>query len=217
MRSTASGRRIWAARDLSREVSHAEALRAALALASVPGWHWRVSGEQATFALVAALEAAAAAGQVVISAGGERWSCRGRVTRSALQIGASREGDWLGLAGFAEIDGERVELALLLEAVRRGDRHVRTGDRTFVAPDEVLLVDLAPLADLVFETDRGLFASVAAATALASLCPNGARDVEGERSPRASAAHRGRSARRALARGLALRRSCARSSSSSSP
>ena len=91
---------------------------------------------------------------------------RPRLTRPSLRhlrIRVEARGDWFGLDGEVDVDGERVQLALLLAAVRRRRRYVRVGKRRWMALTEELRQRLAPVVDLVFDSRQGLELSPAAA------------------------------------------------------
>lgn len=55
------------------------------------------------------------------------------MTRKELRVRITHTRDLLRIAGGIEIDGHRVALALLLEAIRQGRRYVVIGPHMFVA------------------------------------------------------------------------------------
>ena len=86
-----------------------------------------------------------------------------------------REGrDWFGLDGDAEIDGERISLALLLDGLRRGDRFVKIGERRWVQLEETLREKLELVALATQSTKHGVEVALPAAEALLGLQAAGA-------------------------------------------
>ncbi|MHB8879842.1 MAG: DEAD/DEAH box helicase, partial [Myxococcaceae bacterium] len=169
VRGKCDGVRAFTRRDLEAERAEALALWAKLGLpASGDGpVQSAVDGTEALDLLVR-LEVHAREGLEV------HWPPKKpRISRPArakdvrLQV---REGrDWFGLDGGADVDGERIELALLLEAARRKERYVKLSDERFVALSEELAGQLQPLADQVFMGKNGPEVGFAAAPFLEDL------------------------------------------------
>ena len=86
-----------------------------------------------------------------------------------LRVSVKDARDWFGLAGAAEVDGDRIELAVMLEAARRRQRFVPVGENAWAEVSAELLAKLAPLADLAVTTERGPEVSLGAAPALEAL------------------------------------------------
>jgi superfamily II DNA or RNA helicase len=160
--------RIYCQRDLDQERQAAQALLARLGLpAPEAGVPVRVEGDEA-LELCRRLEEEARAGLEV------RWPPqRPRLSRSvqrkdlALRVTEGR--DWFGLGGGAEVDGARVELAVLLEAAREKRRWVTAGDDQWVELSEELRARLEPLADVTFEGKHGPEVTLGAAPTLEAL------------------------------------------------
>ncbi|MBI5544834.1 MAG: hypothetical protein HY901_13170, partial [Deltaproteobacteria bacterium] len=175
----AEGRRVFVDRDQVDEVARARQLLCELALPPVPepgpeqpAWSpWRIdlAGEEG-LDLLAALERRAGTDVVVEWPREEQ---RIKVTRSAepksLTVSIERRQDWFGLSGEVEIDGERVALAVLFDAMRRGRRYVELGPGRFMAVSEELRARASKAAEVVHVGRAGLEASLAAAEALDDL------------------------------------------------
>lgn len=166
------GRRVHVERDFDAELARARALFAGLPLPSPSSektWRCELSGD-AALDLLAAIERAAGPELVV------EWprdAEKIRVTRTAgpesLKVAVENRQDWFGLSGEVEIDGERLTLALLFDAARRGRRYVQVGPGRFVALSEELRARAARAADVVHTGRAGIEASLAAAPALDDL------------------------------------------------
>jgi superfamily II DNA or RNA helicase len=170
------GVRLSARRDHAAERAAAEHLLTVLPLADATHegrWRRRVTGEERALALV---EALAELGPLVVvewPKGVDPWRWLGKVTRKELRVRVAMGRDLLGIEGEIEIDGRRVALALLLEAIRQGRRYVIIGPRAFVAIAADLRERLDALRDLVFDGRSGLEAGRAAAPVLADLSGEG--------------------------------------------
>ncbi|WP_164008770.1 DEAD/DEAH box helicase [Pyxidicoccus trucidator] len=164
--------RVRVCRALEAERAEASALLERLGL---PADSHRFTREDvaSTLALLEALEPLA--GPAVTVEWEERpWKVSRWADLSGLKVRVERGRDWFGVQGGAEVDGERVELAVLLEAVRRGHRYARLGPGRWMRLTEELRERLAPLSDLAHSTRHGLEVSAAAAPALDALAEAGA-------------------------------------------
>ncbi len=170
VRGKVDGARAFTRRDLEAERAGAHSLWAKLGLAAAGD-----GPVQSTVEGAAALDLLVKLEQLSKSEGLEvHWPPKKpRVSRPVrardLRL-AVREGrDWFGLDGSAEVDGQRVELALLLEAARRRERYVKLSDERFVALSDELQSQLQPLADQVFVGRNGPELGPAAAHVLEEL------------------------------------------------
>ncbi|NOK13913.1 DEAD/DEAH box helicase [Corallococcus exercitus] len=102
------------------------------------------------------------------------WSVT-RAETPNVRVQVLREHDWFGAKGGVELDGARVELAVLLEAVRRRQRYVPLGKGRWLRLTEALREQLTPLADVAHPGRKGLEVSAAAAPVLDTLEKAGAR------------------------------------------
>ncbi len=166
------GRRVHVERDFDAELSRARALLAGLPLpppSPEKPWRYELEGD-AALDLLSAVERAVGPELVV------EWprdAQKVRVTRPAgpesLKVSIESRQDWFGLSGEVEVDGERIALALLLDAARRGRRYVQVGPGRFMALSDELRARAARAADVVHQGRAGLEASLAAASALDDL------------------------------------------------
>jgi superfamily II DNA or RNA helicase len=165
--------RVMVRRALEAERAEADALLERLGLPT--GVH-RFAREDAasTLALLEALEPLADS-SVRVEWEERPWKVSQWADMSRLKVRVERGRDWFGVEGGAQVDGERVELALLMEAVRKGHRYARLGPGRWLRLTDELRERLAPLADLAHPTRHGLEVSAAAAPALDALAEAGAR------------------------------------------
>ena len=70
---------------------------------------------------------------------------------SALRVQIDRKRDWFGIDGDLKVEAGRIELALVLDAVRRQRKFVRLDAERWVELTDVLRQRLAGLADRTFE------------------------------------------------------------------
>ena len=97
----------------------------------------------------------------------------------ALKVTIRNDLDWFGVLGDLSVEGERVELARLLEAARRRAKWVQVQPHTYVELNDVLRRHLERLSDHVHVTQQGLKVGPAALEALRALEHSGA-ELEGE-------------------------------------
>ena len=165
---TESGARRYVRRNFEEELSAATVLWGRLQLAPpAGGLSVRVEGMEA-IELLKALEQLSSEGVEIV------WPAkRPTLTRAAGMRDLSvtvREGrDWFGLAGMAEVDGETVELAALLEAARSKRRYVQIREDHFAEISQELLSRLEPLAQMTFDGKQGAEVNLSAADALNAL------------------------------------------------
>ncbi|MHB1844346.1 MAG: SNF2-related protein [Deltaproteobacteria bacterium] len=161
-------RRVATRREMAAELEQAGALAATLpldgALETSP-WRWELPPGDGALDLLSALQARAEAGTPV------EWRERpARIVHGAtaknLRVEVKDRRDWFGLEGGLEIDGERVELALLLDAARAERRYVPVGEGKWVEISAELRGRLARAAAVVHTGRSGLEVGFAAAEAL---------------------------------------------------
>jgi superfamily II DNA or RNA helicase len=92
----------------------------------------------------------------------------------ALKVHVERRNEWFGVLGGLSVEGERVELARLLEAARRKERHVPVRPGSYVELSDALLRHLEALADHVRPSRQGLEMGPSGAFALRLLETAGA-------------------------------------------
>ncbi|WIG94817.1 DEAD/DEAH box helicase [Myxococcus sp. SDU36] len=175
VRGVRGRQRVRVSRNLAAERAEAAALLERLGLPH--GAHRFTRGDVASS--LALLEALAplddGEGVRVEWAQQQPWRVSSTPDASALRVRVGSGQDWFGVEGELKVDGERVALAVLLEAVRRRSRYVRLGPGRWMRLTDSLRERLAPLADLTFPTRKGLEVSAAAAPVLDGLEEAGAR------------------------------------------
>ncbi|AUX43524.1 helicase SNF2 [Sorangium cellulosum] len=92
----------------------------------------------------------------------------------ALKVVLERRRVWFGALGGLSVEGERVELARLLDAARRKERYVEVEAHTYVELDEALRRHLERLADHAHVSRHGVEVGPSAAEALRALEADGA-------------------------------------------
>ncbi|CAM3434704.1 DEAD/DEAH box helicase [Corallococcus sp. ZKHCc1 1396] len=98
-----------------------------------------------------------------------------------LKVVLQRKRDWFGVLGGLAVEGERVELARLLDAARRKERFVQVDANTWVEIEAALREHLERLSDHTYASRHGLEVGPSAAEALAGLGTAGA-DIEADAS-----------------------------------
>lgn len=73
------------------------------------------------------------------------WQLRRALPLAKLELQVADRRDWFGLAGGIELDGQRVQLALLLDAARRRSRYVKLADGEWAPFEDSLRRFLARL------------------------------------------------------------------------
>jgi superfamily II DNA or RNA helicase len=165
-------RRVFARRDFAREEAAAKALLATLPLPEeVHGFAVELEGD-AALDLVAHLGERPPEPGVTVE-----WAATRRVTRRAssrdLRVEVTSQRDWFGLGGKLDVDGVEIELALALDAARRGTRYVEAAPGTWIALGEQLRKKLARAAEHAHAGKKGLEVSLAAAPAIEELAEGG--------------------------------------------
>lgn len=93
----------------------------------------------------------------------------------ALRVQLEQKHEWFGLLGDLSVEGERVELAVVLEAARRNERYVRATEHSYVELSAALLETLQSLEPHAHSTARGVELGVAAIETIESLEALGAK------------------------------------------
>jgi superfamily II DNA or RNA helicase len=92
----------------------------------------------------------------------------------ALTVSVERRRDWFGVLGGLAVEGERVELARLLDAARRNERFVRVDANSFVEIESALREQLSRLSDHAHVSRHGLEIGPAAVESMHALQAAGA-------------------------------------------
>ena len=175
---------VHAVRNLEREVLSARALQAKLPLeaaeleespATAP-FTFLLPGPQRALAVLSAARALEPAPLL-------EWDDRPlRVYQAqglqSLTVAVEKRRDWFGVLGGLQVEGERVELARLIEAARRRERFVRVGDgdgQAWVELEERLQRHLRQLGDHLHTSQHGLETGPSAVGEFAALGAAGAQ------------------------------------------
>jgi superfamily II DNA or RNA helicase len=94
---------------------------------------------------------------------------------SDLKVTVERKRHWFGVLGELAVQGERVELARLLDAARRKERFVHVSSNSYVEIEEALRQHLERLSDHAYLSRHGLEVGPSAAEALSALGNAGAK------------------------------------------
>lgn len=171
------GATVFARRDLAAESERArslvESLRIPTDRQTQPFRFVLEQGQEGLEALVR-IEELAEAGTVVVEWANTRRTIR-KTSAGNLRVRIERRQDWFGIDGEAEIDGEKVQLAVLVDAARRGEKFVPVGEGAWLHLSELLQERLQAVADHTFAGKHGLEVSSAAARAVNDLAADGAR------------------------------------------
>jgi len=92
----------------------------------------------------------------------------------SLRLHIGRNRNWFGMLGELSVAGERVELARLLDAARRHERHVKVDAYTYIEITEALGKHLEHLADHAQDDAHGLRIGVSGVPCLLALESAGA-------------------------------------------
>jgi superfamily II DNA or RNA helicase len=156
-----------------RAAQIAETLRLGTLNSSHP-WHWHLPTNDDALDLLAQLADQPIEDLVVQWPEGSQRTVSRVVQPAALRVQIDQQQDWFGLAGTIEIDGQEVELAKILHAMRKGQRYVEVGPNQFVRLAQTLRQSLEALDDVTHETRSGrLEFDATAAPVLEKLCDPG--------------------------------------------
>ena len=166
-----------AVRDFARERSAADALQALLPLEAADAdearFSFLFSSAQDGLALLAAAQALSPRPDVEwVGTPLRLFGTRGP---GALKVHVGRRQAWYGLLGGLSVEGERIELARLLDAARRKDRFVEVSASGYVELEAALRLHLERLADHAHEARQGLAVGPSAAMLVAALSAAGAQ------------------------------------------
>ncbi len=170
------GQRGYVRRRLSDELALQRSLLARLPLADAeegPPHCFRVDSLEAALEVVKALEhpPSGLEAQWV----DERPRLVSRVGAKAVRLEIKRHHDWFGIDGDVKVEQGRLELAVLLDAMRHQQRYVRVGVASWVELTDELRARLQPIADHAFATRGRIELSIGAMPAMTALIEDGAK------------------------------------------
>jgi SNF2 family DNA or RNA helicase len=170
------GVRGYVRRALDKERAWMRERLAALPLGAAeeerPGW-FRITSVDAALDVVTALELPPQG--IEAQWVDERPRVISRVGAKQLRVDIRQERDWFGIDGDLAVDNNRLELAVLLDAMRRQQRYVRVGAASWLELGDALRAKLTPLADHTFASRDRLEVSLGAVPAIDALIADGAR------------------------------------------
>ncbi|HET7505072.1 MAG TPA: SWIM zinc finger family protein, partial [Kofleriaceae bacterium] len=170
------GERGYVRRALSSESEHARSRLAGLPLDGAeegPPFCYRVGDPEAALRLVAALETPPPG--LCVEWLDKKPVIARSVGADALRVHVERRRDWFGIAGEIKIEAGRLELAVLLDAARRQQRFVKTGEGAWIELADTLRQRLAAIADQTFAAQNHLEVSPGAVPAVHALAEAGAQ------------------------------------------
>ncbi|HZH03908.1 MAG TPA: SNF2-related protein, partial [Myxococcaceae bacterium] len=171
-------RAVHAVRDLAREKASAESLQSGLPLKNaepldgVP-FAFLISDLQACLHLLATCDTLQPKPELEWV--GPPIRLLGARGLPALKVTLEKKRDWFGVLGGLDVQGERVELARLLDAARRQERFVRVNARDYVEIEAALREHLAKLSDHTRATRHGVEVGPSAVEVLTGLEDAGAK------------------------------------------
>ena len=176
------GKPLHARRDFAEELSQASRLREVLGERLPPPdaegpFTFTLPSAHDGLELLAALEARVQDGDAEapeLEWVGKPLRLAGHVSPTQLKVTLEKRRDWFGANGGLHVQGERVSLAVLLDAARREEKYVPVQEHTFVELGEALRRHLRTLADHTWTSSNGLEVGPSAANALDALSREGA-------------------------------------------
>ncbi|MEM7604887.1 MAG: DEAD/DEAH box helicase [Myxococcota bacterium] len=161
--SNRDGARVHARRDLSRERTHMRSMLDVLGLAPISSQ--RIAGLDAALDVLTALQQR---DDVRIEWPEDRgaWTVG---QASDLRVRVRRAGEWFGVDGGAEVDGQQVPLAALLQAVRRDEKYVRVSKTRFARIEDSLRNRLEDASDALVIDGQEVQAGLASLRAVDEL------------------------------------------------
>lgn len=173
---TRKGKRSYVERDLEGEKKAARELQDAMGLS---GLSHREMDLQRALEILSDLETRATRGEVVTEwPKGRRWQLMGSARAPSLRVSVQSAGDWFGVDGEVEVDGKKVPLKALLDAVRKGQRWVQVAPRRFAKIADDLRSRLQKASDVLAEEKGELVAGLAAVSNLGELVDPGNLDAD---------------------------------------
>ncbi len=167
------GRRVTASRGLDEELRRAHELAGELGLSVDSGFAFRLDDEVALALCETLREREQSGCGPRVEWDGARPTVLRKLRATDVRLSVRRKRDWFGLEGELEVDGARVELAVLLDALRSGRRFVALDGQRFVALEDSLRERLGAFADVVQQGRGGLELWPEAAAALEALAEEG--------------------------------------------
>lgn len=134
-------------------------------------WQWLLPQHDDALDLLALLADRPQADLVVQWPEGAERKVSQTLQPNALRVQIESQQDWFGLNGSVEIEGEEIELAKILHAMRKGSRYVEVRPNQFVRFAQTLRQSLETLDEVSHQTKSGkLEFDITAAPVLQKMC-----------------------------------------------
>ena len=139
--------------------------------ASPRPWQWQLPSHDDALDLLALLADRPREDLVVQWPAGAERKVSATLQASALRVQIESQHDWFGLNGTVDVDGEEIELAKILHAMRKGSRYVEVRPNQYVRFAQTLRQSLETLDEVSHETKSGkLEFDITAAPVLQKMC-----------------------------------------------
>jgi len=164
--------RVYAVRDLAAEQIRARLVVSLLEIraeAEKEPFAFAVDQGEQALDLVARLGEVAEQNALIVEWPEKAWSVSRPATVQDLSLAVSEGEDWFGLSGAIEVGGDRLELAVLFEAVRERRRYVQVRGGRYLALADSLRRRLEMVVDLVHAGRHGMDLTLAASAVLEDL------------------------------------------------
>jgi hypothetical protein len=169
--STVDGQRAWTIRDLDHERAKARALATALDLYDSPCYDWELAWGDETFRVLERIEhRATESPHLALEWSRSALRSAGTIHKSSVRVDVIAKKNWFGIDGGAVVADGQVTLAMLFEAMRRGQRYIRVSSDKFARLSDELVSSLRTMAASTRD-ESSLELGVAAPVLLADL-PN---------------------------------------------
>ncbi len=165
------GVRVYARRNLDAEKTHAQSIIERLPLGEpVAPFKWLMPSDEHTLDL---LQAVRELGEPIeaqwVDDSPRQMALAPDATAKTLRMRVTEGRDWFELEGDVDLNGDRIKLGTLLDALRRGHRYVRLDARKWFRVEKALRERLERLAALAHETRHGVEIGAQAAPVMEAL------------------------------------------------
>ncbi len=166
------GKALHAKRDFLGEEAAATAIVERLGIADARDerpFSFRLQDPQRALALLLDLESWDDERRPTLEWVGEPLRIAGSAAPTSLRVVLEKKRDWFGATGGLSVAGERVALAVALDAARRQERFVQVEERTWIEISEALRQHLQRLSDHTWRSSHGLEIGPSAAETLSAI------------------------------------------------
>ena len=170
--SVVDGQRAVVAREFSDEVARANEISELLGLeqhTELRAWRWKIESDDDALDMLAIIADRQSDDLVVEWPQGVAMSVSQSITPASLRVQIDDRNDWFGLKGTVELDGQKIPVAELMEAVRKGQRYIAIGNNRFAQISKLFRERLAALDEVVHHGRQGMEIDITAAPVLEEL------------------------------------------------